>query len=107
MLKIVILGGVNRRFYGRKLRFTAPLKRRRKTKLSNIKPTIYLFHTIIPEFYDIFSILNEHMTDSWTASSQFGTYRLSAQSRKNLRCSLIQAVSQEEPFDRKPDPWPL
>ena len=30
-----------------------------------------------------------------------------AQSRQNLRCSLIQAVSQEEPSDRKPDPWPL
>ena len=44
----------------------------------------------------------------WTVSSQFGTYRLyeqrrfrracaSEQSRQNLRCSLIQAVSQEEP----------
>ena len=54
----------------------------------------------------------------WTASSEIGTYRLceqrrfrracaSAQSRQNLRCSLIQAVSQEEPSDRKPDPWPL
>ena len=54
----------------------------------------------------------------WAASSKFGTYRLceqrrfrraciSAQSRQNLRCSLIQAVSQEEPSDRKPDPWPL
>ena len=54
----------------------------------------------------------------WTASSEFGTYRLceqrrfsracaSAQSRQNLRCSLIQAVSQEEPSDRKPDPWPV
>ena len=54
----------------------------------------------------------------WTASSEFGTYRLckqrrfrracaSAQSRENLRCSLIQAVSQEEPSDRKPDPCPL
>ena len=31
----------------------------------------------------------------------------SAQSRQNLRWSLIQAVSQEEPSDRKPDPWPL
>ena len=52
------------------------------------------------------------------AVSQFGAYRLceqrrfrracaSAQSRQNLRCSLIQAVSQEEPSDRKPDPWPL
>ena len=56
--------------------------------------------------------------DIWTASSEFGTYRLceqwrfrracaSAQSRQNLRFSLIQAVSQEEPSDRKPDPWPL
>ena len=54
----------------------------------------------------------------WTASNEFGTYRLceqrrfrracaSAQSRQNLRCSLIQAVSQEEPSDRKPNPWPL
>ena len=54
----------------------------------------------------------------WAASSEFGTYRLceqrrfrracaSSQSRMNLRCSLIQAVSQEEPSDRKPDPWSL
>ena len=54
----------------------------------------------------------------WTASSEFGTYRLceqrrfrlacsSAQSRQNLRCLLIQAVSQEEPLNRTPDPWPL
>ena len=52
---------------------------------------------------------------NWAASSEFGTYRLceqrrfrracaSAQSRQNLRCSLIQAVSEEEPSDRKPDP---
>ena len=31
----------------------------------------------------------------------------SAQTRQNLRCSLIQAVSQEEPSDRKSDSWPL
>ena len=54
----------------------------------------------------------------WAPSSEFGTYRLceqrrfrracaSAQSRQNLCCSLIQAVSQEELSDRKPDPWPL
>ena len=54
----------------------------------------------------------------WAAWREFGTYRLceqqrfrracaSAQSRQNLPCSLIQAVSQEEPSDRKPDPWPL
>ena len=58
------------------------------------------------------------MIIKWTASSEFGTYRLceqrrfrracaSAQSRQNLRCSLIQAVNQEEPSHRKPDPWPL
>ena len=58
------------------------------------------------------------VVDHWAASSEFGTYRLCeqrrfrracafAQSRQNLRCSLIQAVSQEEPSDRKPDPWPL
>ena len=56
--------------------------------------------------------------NNWAAPSEFGTYRLceqrrfrracaSAQSRQNLRCSLIQAVSQEEPSDRKPDPWLL
>ena len=54
----------------------------------------------------------------WATPSEFGTYRLceqwrfrracaSAQSRQNLRCSLIQAVSQEEPSYGKPDPWPL
>ena len=52
---------------------------------------------------------------NWAAPSESGTYSLceqrrfrracaSAQSRQNLRCSLIQAVSQEEPSDRKPDP---
>ena len=56
--------------------------------------------------------------DILTASSEFSTYRLCeqlrfrracafAQSRQNLRCSLIQAVNQEEPSDRKSDPWPL
>ena len=56
--------------------------------------------------------------NNWAASSKFGFYRICeqrrfkracafAQSRRNLRCSLIQAVSQEEPSDRKPDPWPL
>ena len=69
---------------------------------------------IIIILWDVMRIL----IHTWTASSEFGTYRLckqrkfrracaSAQSRQNLRCSLIQAVSQEEPSDRKPDPWPL
>ena len=64
------------------------------------------------------NIVHSPLILKWTASSEFGTYRLceqrrfrracaSAQSRQNLRCSLIQAVSQEEPSDRKPDPWPL
>ena len=35
-------GEVNRRFYGRKLRFTAPLTRRRKAKFPTVKPPIYL-----------------------------------------------------------------
>ena len=60
----------------------------------------------------------------WTESSEFDTYRLCEQRRfrracasgsgshlvqasLNLRCSLIEAVNQEEPSDRKPDPWPL
>ena len=54
----------------------------------------------------------------WIVSSEFGTYRLceqrrfrwacaSAQSLQNLHCWLIQAVSQDEPSDRKPDPWSL
>ena len=58
------------------------------------------------------------LNNIWAASSEFGTYRLceqrrfrpacaSAQSRQNLRYSLIQAVSQAEPSDRKPDPWLL
>ena len=82
----------------------------------------------IQEFYFLFTCLKntgmfcmlkkEICTIIWTTSSEFGTYRLcekrrfrracaSAQSRQNLRCSLIQAVSQEEPSYRKPDPWPL
>ena len=72
--------------------------------------------TILKEF-SVFTNLKQ-VWKSWAASSEFGTYRLceqrrfrqacaSAQSRQNLRCSLMQAVSQEEPSDRKPDPWPL
>ena len=49
----------------------------------------------------------------WAPSSEFGTYRLCEQqgfrracaSAQNLRCSLMQAMSQEEPSDRRPDPW--
>ena len=77
--------------------------------------------------FDLFSAINANKQFcsevvvcgiKWTASSEFHIYRLceqrrfrracaSAQSHQNLRCSLIQAVSQEEPSDRKPDPWPL
>ena len=66
----------------------------------------------------VYFLTSSVRTTIWTASSEFGTYRLceqrrfrracaSAQSHQNLRCSLIQAVSQEEPSDRKPDLWPL
>ena len=80
---------------------------------------MYLWRTI--ENYPLNITQNPSLSVSliiWTASSEFGTYSLceqrrfrracaSAQSRQNLRCSLIQAVCQEEPSDRKPDPWPL
>ena len=68
---------------------------------------------------NIFTNMNwQFVKYMWAASSEFGTHRLyelqrfrgactSAQSRQNLRCSLIQALNQEEPSDRKPDPWPL
>ena len=44
--------------------------------------------------------------DVWDASSEFGTYRLCEQRRFRRACAsaLIQAVSQKEPSDRKPDP---
>ena len=69
-------------------------------------------------FLTFIHYLKQMYQSKWAASSEFGTYRLCeqrrfrracafAQSRQNLRCSFIQAVSQEEPSDRKPDPWPL
>ena len=77
------------------------------------KPT----NTFLPDiFLGLFFIFLFHINR--TASSEFGTYRLyeqrrfrracaSAQSRQNLRCSPIQAVNQEEPSNRKTDPWPI
>ena len=44
---------------------------------------------------------------AYASSEGSGEPAQSAQSHENLCCSLIQAVSQEEPSDRKPDPWPL
>ena len=41
------------------------------------------------------------------ASSEGSGEPAHPRSRQNLRCLLIQAVSQEESSDRKPDPWPL
>ena len=99
----------------------------------------------LSDFSNIVGTGNEHMyqqgrfrlactatqscQNSWTASSEFGTYRLCEQRAyassepmraakvqasmriravsPEPRCSLIQAMSQEEPSDRKPDPWPL
>ena len=79
--------------------------------LGNINDFMAFFHKAVIKN----TCFNNHIL---IASSEFGTYRIceqrrfrracaSAQSRQNLRCSLIQAVSQEEPSDRKPDPWPL
>ena len=81
------------------------------------------FHMPWPKYYGALIPLARrplltHSYFIWAAPSEFGTYRLceqrrfrracaSAQSRQNLRCSLIQAVCQKEPSDRKPDPWPL
>ena len=61
---------------------------------------------------NVFNFICERQLPVWTASSEFGTYRLceqrrfrracaSAQSRQNLRCSLIQAVSQRGTFRQK------
>ena len=72
----------------------------------NVKPLAVTNHKIYSSYLVYFR---------WASSSEFGTYRLCeqrrfrracafAQSRQNLRCSLIQAMSQEEPSDRKPDP---
>ena len=56
-----------------------------------------------------FSVFLEFLSISLSPmqAAKFRRACASAQSRQNLRCSLIQAVSQEEPSDRKPDPWPL
>ena len=86
-----------------------------KTVLSKTK---YASRMVFHQSSERFTFSFQNIFCIWTASSEFGTYRLceqrrfrracaSAQSRQNLRCSLIQAVSQEEPSDRKPDPWPL
>ena len=68
----------------------------------------------IKENETVLHLKKKKKIDKWAASSKFGTYRLceqrrfrgacAAQSRENLRYSLIQVVSQEEPSDRKPDP---
>ena len=78
---------------------------------------VYLFYVYIEHHGGCGEIKKLHIF-ILTASSKFGTYRLceqrrfrracaSAQSRQNLHCSLIQVVNQEEPSDRKSDPWPL
>ena len=65
----------------------------------------------VPDHCLSFYFVSKRYDMIWTASSEFGTYRIceqrrfrracaSAQSRQNLRCSLIQAMSQEEPSDK-------
>ena len=58
-------------------------------------------------FYTKWAASREFVTDRLCEQRRFRRACTSAQSRQNLGCSLIQAVSQEEPSDRKPDPWPL
>ena len=81
-------------------------------------PTLFLATTNLRGTRVMTHVLKKCEEKNWAASSEFGIYRLceqrrfrracaSAQSRQNLRCSLIQAVSQEEPPDRKPDPCPF
>ena len=80
--------------------------------ISRMFATLYWTQDVSKTFRILLSV------SIWTASSEFSTYRLceqrrfrracaSAQSRQNLRYSLMQEVSQEEPSDRKPDLWPL
>ena len=57
-------------------------------------------------------MLTSFMYGPGQANSVVTTYASSEGSgdpapRQNLSCSLKQAMSQEEPSDRKPDPWPL
>ena len=77
----------------------------------------YCWCHLIP-FFEQREWITQKQNIIWTASSKFGTYRIceqrtfrracaSEQSRQNLHCSLIQAVSQEEHSDRKPDSWPF
>ena len=51
--------------------------------------------------------MGEFGTNHLCEQRRFRRACASAQSRQNLRCSLIQAVSHEESSDRKPDPWSL
>ena len=104
-LKIVLDGvkmGLKTPAFGKNMSLLAPFKPKFKSYRYRVRVIRYTSKGLI----------------TWAAPSEFGTYRLceqrrfrracaSAQSRQNLRCSLIQAVSQEEPSDRKPDPWPL
>ena len=88
------------------------------TRMSEWRDYLIEFEWSVPGVEEENTAVRLKETIVWTASSEFGTYRLceqrrfrracvSAQSRQNLRCSLIQAVNQEEPSDRKPDPWSL
>ena len=90
-----------------------------KVKKVHLCTVIFMYvHSVLHTTYKDRVIVQIEATIIWAASSEFGTYRLCeqrrfrwacafAQSRQNLRCSLIQAVSREEPSDRKPDPWLL
>ena len=91
-----------------------------KQRYNQNLPLTCIFSDYTSTCFMTYCLINWGLTSwsKWTASSEFGTYRLceqrrfrracaSAQARQNRRSSLIQAVSQKEPSDRKPDPWPL
>ena len=89
-----------------------------KRSLNGYENQFLLTHNYLRTIFFVHGGIQISVHQNWPASSEFGTYRLceqrrfrracaSAQSRQNLHCSLIQAVSQEEPSERKPDPWPL
>ena len=84
---------------------------------SIVKPHSSKFRAItaifrVSEYFQLVRIKRIwYLSPMWAAKVQV-SLRIRAvlpgvQARQNLNCLLIQAVSQEEPSDRKPDPWPL
>ena len=56
---------------------------------------------------DVFAYQLDRVKRIWYLSPMRAAKVQASLRIQNLHCSLIQAVSQEEPSDTKPDPWPL